>query len=272
MANKKKSPQIIMLDRWKDNFQKLTDEEAGKIIKAIYAYWHEGEMPKFKDRLLEFFWDDILTWLDDSRENYKNECEKNRQRIQDYWDKVKKEKTIPPNTAEYKTIPPNTTEYLDKDKDKPKDKDKDKDKDKPDVDDDDGDPSNIQTTSYMDVDKSVDITRFSVAGKKETCNEKKSLLHGKRKRDDEIFMQASDFFTGNLKAKKILNRFRFKIGNLRSPEEYEQLRQIIITYDETDYIMYCIDFMQNEGGRSVKYLEMICKNHYEEYKKAFINE
>lgn len=235
MANKKKSPQIIMLDRWKDNFKKLTDEEAGKIIKAIYAYWHEGEMPKFEDRLMSFFWDDILIWLDDSRENYKNECEKNRRRIQDYWDKVKKEKTIPPNTTEYETIPPNTTEYLDKDKDKDKPKDKDNDKDKTDidVDVDGGDPSNIQTTSYMDI---------------------------------------SDFFTRNPKAKKVLNRFRLKIGNFRSPEEYEQLKQIIIDYDETDYIMYCIDFMQNEGGRSVKYLEMICESHYEGYKNAFIKE
>ena len=221
MANKKKSPQIIMLDRWKDNFKKLTDEEAGKIIKAIYAYWHEGEMPKFEDRLMSFFWDDILIWLDDSRENYKNECEKNRRRIQDYWDKVKKEKAIPPNT----------TEYLDKDKDK--DKPKDKDKDKTGIDVDGGDPSNIQTTSYMDI---------------------------------------SDFFTRNPKAKKVLNRFRLKIGNFRSPEEYEQLKQIIIAYDETDYILYCIDFMQNEGGRSVKYLEMICESHYEGYKNAFIKE
>lgn len=272
MANKKKSPQIIMLDRWKDNFKKLTDEEAGKIIKAIYAYWHEGEMPKFEDRLMSFFWDDILIWLDDSRENYKNECEKNRRRIQDYWDKVKKEKTIPPNTTEYETIPPNTTEYLDKDKDKDKPKDKDKDKTDIDVDVDGGDQSNIQTTSYMDVDQSVGVNRFSMVGKKETCNEKKSLLHGNRKKDNETAMQVSDFFTGNSKAKKVLNHFRLKIGNFRSPEEYEQLKQIIIAYDETDYILYCIDFMQNEGGRSVKYLEMICESHYEGYKNAFIKE
>ena len=33
-----------------------------------------------------------------------------------------------------------------------------------------------------------------------------------------------------------------------------------------------IDFMQNEGGRSVKYLEMICESHYEGYKNAFIKE
>ena len=85
-------------------------------------------------------------------------------------------------------------------------------------------------------------------------------------------MDISDFFTRNPKAKKVLNRFRLKIGNFRSPEEYEQLKQIIIDYDETDYIMYCIDFMQNEGGRSVKYLEMICESHYEGYKNAFIKE
>ena len=53
MAVKKKDPQIILLDRWRDTFESLTDEEAGQVIKAMFAYWHDGKQPDFKERLLK---------------------------------------------------------------------------------------------------------------------------------------------------------------------------------------------------------------------------
>ncbi len=70
MAVKKKDPQIILLDRWRDTFESLTDEEAGQVIKAMFAYWHDGKQPDFKDRLLKFFWGDIVKWFADSRAHY----------------------------------------------------------------------------------------------------------------------------------------------------------------------------------------------------------
>ena len=70
MAVKKKDPQIILLDRWRDTFESLTDEEAGQVIKAMFAYWHDGKQTDFKDRLLKFSWGDIVKWFADSRAHY----------------------------------------------------------------------------------------------------------------------------------------------------------------------------------------------------------
>ena len=75
MAYERKKPQIILLDRWeKTVVDDLTDEEAGKILKAMYRYFHHGEQPAFQDRLLRFFWEDVTKWLDDSREWYEDLC------------------------------------------------------------------------------------------------------------------------------------------------------------------------------------------------------
>lgn len=70
MAAKKKDPQIILLDRWRDTFNSLTDEEAGQVVKAMFDYWKDGKQPGFKDRLLKFFWSDIVKWFADSRAHY----------------------------------------------------------------------------------------------------------------------------------------------------------------------------------------------------------
>lgn len=78
MAYERKKPQIILLDRWeKTVVDDLTDEEAGKILKAMYRYFHHGEQPAFQDRLLRFFWEDVTKWLDDSREWYQGICDSN---------------------------------------------------------------------------------------------------------------------------------------------------------------------------------------------------
>ena len=60
MAYERKKPQILLLDRWeKTILEDLTDEEAGRILKAMYKYFKHGEDPVFQDRLLRFFWEDI---------------------------------------------------------------------------------------------------------------------------------------------------------------------------------------------------------------------
>lgn len=71
MAYERKKPQILLLDRWEKIIaEDLTDEEAGKILKAMYKYFNHGEHPAFHDRLLRWFWEDVEKWLDDSREWY----------------------------------------------------------------------------------------------------------------------------------------------------------------------------------------------------------
>lgn len=71
MAYERKKPQILLLDRWEKIIaEDLTDEEAGKILKAMYKYFNHGDHPAFQDRLLRWFWEDIEKWLNDSREWY----------------------------------------------------------------------------------------------------------------------------------------------------------------------------------------------------------
>ena len=81
---------------------RLTDEEAGKLLKAMTKYFNHGIEPKFSGAL-EFVWIPIRQQMDANAEKYQDKCEKNRKKIQDYWDRVKG------NTTEYSGIQRNTT-------------------------------------------------------------------------------------------------------------------------------------------------------------------
>ena len=55
----------------------LSDDDAGQLFKAIYAYADEGNMPDFNGPMMSLF-TVIRTQIDRSREAYKAKCEKNR--------------------------------------------------------------------------------------------------------------------------------------------------------------------------------------------------
>ena len=55
----------------------LSDDDAGQLFKAIYAYADEGDMPDFNGPMMSLF-TVIRTQIDRSREAYKAKCEKNR--------------------------------------------------------------------------------------------------------------------------------------------------------------------------------------------------
>ena len=55
----------------------LSDDDAGQLFKAIYAYADEGDMPDFKGPMMSLF-TVIRTQIERSREAYKAKCEKNR--------------------------------------------------------------------------------------------------------------------------------------------------------------------------------------------------
>ena len=84
---------------------RLTDEEAGKLLKAMTKYFNHGTEPKFSGAL-EFVWIPIRQQMDANAEKYQEKCEKNRKKIQDYWDKVKGNST---DTTVYSGIQRNTT-------------------------------------------------------------------------------------------------------------------------------------------------------------------
>ena len=78
----------------------LSDEDAGKLIKAIFAYQNGGvttDLPVAASVAFNF----IKLQMDRSNEHYEKVCERNRKNIQDYWNKVK-------DTTVYDRIDSNT--------------------------------------------------------------------------------------------------------------------------------------------------------------------
>ena len=79
-------------------FDRLSDEEAGQLLKGMVKYFNSGEMPSFSG-VLEFVFIPIKQQMDRDSEKYEEKCQKNREKIQKYWNKVKG------NTTEYHGIP-----------------------------------------------------------------------------------------------------------------------------------------------------------------------
>ena len=75
----------------------LNDEQTGRLFKAMITYFATGKAPKF-DGILKFVWIPIQQQMDRDKEKYDAKCEKNRAKIQKYWDSVKA------NTNEYNSI------------------------------------------------------------------------------------------------------------------------------------------------------------------------
>ena len=78
----------------------LSDEDAGKLIKAIFAYQNGGGMAALPPEASMAF-SFIKLQIDRSNEHYEKVCERNRKNIQGYWDKVK-------DTTVYDRIDSNT--------------------------------------------------------------------------------------------------------------------------------------------------------------------
>ena len=76
MGEKRKG--IILLMRWQKNFESLTDEQAGRMVKAMFKYEKSGCAIYFNDDKLDFFWLDAKDWLDDSRQHWQDVSEKRR--------------------------------------------------------------------------------------------------------------------------------------------------------------------------------------------------
>ena len=79
MAKKNIPVFLPILIRWKPVIDKLTDCEAGILLKAIYNYRIKGEVPDFTeyDRL-DIIWCDVAFWLDSAAEKYELKVEKAR--------------------------------------------------------------------------------------------------------------------------------------------------------------------------------------------------
>ena len=104
-------------------FDRLTDEEAGQLLKAMMKYFNNGKEPEFESPLTDIIWIQVKLQMNRNADKYKKKCEKNRESIKNYWDKIKE------NTNEYERIR-TYTNATNKDKDRDRDKNRDRDKDK----------------------------------------------------------------------------------------------------------------------------------------------
>lgn len=97
--------------------EKLTDQELGRLFRALMTYSETGERQELAGResiAFDFIADDI----DRAKENYADRCERNRKNVSKRYDR------IPSNTTVYETYQnKNKSENKDKEEDK-KEKDK----------------------------------------------------------------------------------------------------------------------------------------------------
>lgn len=71
----------------------LTDEQTGKLFKAMINYFTTGKAPKF-DGILKYVWIPIKQQMDRDKEKYDAKCEKNRKNIKEYWERTKENERI----------------------------------------------------------------------------------------------------------------------------------------------------------------------------------
>ena len=57
---------LILLNRWRKQFEALTDEQAGKLLKAAYAFQQDKKPPDFskENKEMLIFWLDIKAVLE----------------------------------------------------------------------------------------------------------------------------------------------------------------------------------------------------------------
>ena len=73
----KTSKTILLFTEQRDAINYLSDEQAGQIFKALYAYTDEGLQPDFDGAMMSVF-AMLRSQIDRSQEAYRVKCEKNR--------------------------------------------------------------------------------------------------------------------------------------------------------------------------------------------------
>lgn len=88
---------FLLYKDWKPLIDACTAEQAGDILKGIYAYVCEGEAPEFDNPLLSGFFEMIRQAIDSNDSAWAEKREKARKAIQARWEKKRAEaaETIP---------------------------------------------------------------------------------------------------------------------------------------------------------------------------------
>ena len=88
-------------------FDSFTDEQAGRLIKAVFDYEKRKELPEFGDPLLQMIFDTVI--------RQKQKCDMQRKKVQKRWEKAKKNTTVYNGKSGIPKIPmyTNDTEHTD---------------------------------------------------------------------------------------------------------------------------------------------------------------
>ena len=94
-----------------ESLNELSDEQVANLFRGMVNYFNTGKEPKFTG-LLRLAFIPIRQQMDRDVDKYEKKCQKNKENIQKYWDKVKTNtneyERIQSNTNVYECIPPNT--------------------------------------------------------------------------------------------------------------------------------------------------------------------
>ena len=74
-----------------ESLDELSDEQVAKLFRGMVNYFNTGKDPKFTG-LLKLAFIPIRQQMDRDVDKYEKKCQKNRENIQAYWDKVKGKK------------------------------------------------------------------------------------------------------------------------------------------------------------------------------------
>ena len=144
----------------REQFEMMSDAQAGELIKALFAFAETGEAPELSDGMVKIAFSFISSQISRDTEKYENICKKRAESVKKRWDKSNSKDTNETkdssecksticntnDTNEYKCKICNTNDsYTDTDKDTDKDKEEDK-ADKP-----------PRPSSPKDIEKVVDL-------------------------------------------------------------------------------------------------------------------
>lgn len=99
--SKKEQKAFLLEKNQKEIIDELSNEEAGIIFKAIYEYELTKKVPEL-ERTLKIVFKQFKNRLDEYDGSYQDKCQKNKENIEKYWEKVRA------NTNEYERIQSNT--------------------------------------------------------------------------------------------------------------------------------------------------------------------
>ena len=114
---------FILYTSYKDAIMVLSDEQAGRLLKAIFEYATTGIKQEIDDTAVKFAYMLIVSQIESSNKQYEKKCERLRANIQKRWntnvsndvqDDTEVSDEIQSHTKEYKSIQKNTDVCLDR--------------------------------------------------------------------------------------------------------------------------------------------------------------